>query len=73
MGSTKIGYLSPKIEFSTKKYINIQILVTGHDQTRALPPHPTVYDVQILMKSKKEMVHLLRVGEFDLTLLFSDW
>ena len=28
---------------------------------------------QILMKSKKEMVHLLRVGEFDLTLLFSDW
>ena len=42
MGSTKIGYLDPKIEFSSKKYTNTRFLVSGHDQTQALPPHPTV-------------------------------
>ena len=45
MGLTKNGYLDPKIEFSTKKYIKTRILVSGHDQTSALPPHLTVTTV----------------------------
>ena len=49
MGSTKIGYLDPKIEFSIRKYINSQILVRGHYQSSAVPPHPTVNSYYFLM------------------------
>ena len=42
MGSLKNGYLDHSIGLSIKKYTFTRILVSGHDQTRALPPHPTV-------------------------------
>ena len=54
MGSPKIGYLDPKIEFSTKRYINTRILISGHDQTQALPPHPTVYMI-IINNNKRHL------------------
>ena len=55
MGLTKIGYLDHGIGFRTKKYPFTRILVTGHDQTRALPPHPTVlcFLLQIINDFKK--------------------
>ena len=38
----KIGYLDHAIGFSSKKYPFTRILVTGHDQSSALSPHPRV-------------------------------
>ena len=42
IGLTEIGYLDNAIGFSTIKYPDTQILVTGHYKSSARAPHPTV-------------------------------
>ena len=48
VGLTKIGYLDHAIGFNSKKYPFTRILVTGHDQSSALSPHPRVTTTYLL-------------------------